>query len=212
MIIIAVVQQKGGAGKSTLTRGLAVLALQSGLRSAIVDTDEQATSLMWAHERQAAGIPAPAVVALGEQRHADLYEHLRRRGADVLFVDTPPHARPAISLAVTHATGVLIPVQPSPDDLKAMGATLDIVRPTGKPAGIVLNRAKPRTAGFRAAVEALERSGIPLCPAVLQDRMEHQYASAAGLTATESAPASKAADELAAVWEWVKQHVCRETV
>lgn len=67
MNIIAVVAQKGGVGKTTLSQCLAVEALRQGMAAAIIDTDPQKSTAEWGSQREAGQIDAPAVLPLGSR-------------------------------------------------------------------------------------------------------------------------------------------------
>ncbi|MBF0395050.1 MAG: ParA family protein, partial [Alphaproteobacteria bacterium] len=199
MKTIAILSQKGGAGKSTLARALAVAALEDGRPAAIIDADPQGTVLAWAGRRDA---KAPAVAGLDGlplERTAARWEEA---GAEVLLLDTPPHATALIGIAAKLADVILIPVRPSPDDLAAIGPTVEIARQVGKPFGIVFNAAPPRGAALMLARAALTTFGH-VCPTAVVERLGHQYASAEGLTILEREPRSPGAEEVRAVWRWV---------
>ncbi|MBF0332656.1 MAG: ParA family protein [Alphaproteobacteria bacterium] len=199
MTTIAILSQKGGAGKSTLARALAVAALEDGRRSAIIDADPQGTIVAWASRRVA---KAPAVVALDGQPLDATAARWRQAGAEVIVIDTPPHARAVIALAAELADVVLIPVRPSPDDLAAVGPTVEIVRALNRPYGIVFNAAPPRGAALALARAALSAFGH-VCPIAVVERLGHQYAAAEGLTVLEREPKSNGAEEIRAVWRWL---------
>jgi chromosome partitioning protein len=201
MKTIAVASQKGGVGKSLLTRSLAVAALAEGQRAAIIDADPQASALKWAGRRPHA---APTVRPVGPGGLREALDAYRQAGADLVVIDTPPHARPVVSLAAELADVVIIPVKPYPDDLEAIGATVEIVREINRRAGIVINAAPPKSAALALARAALATFGLPICPVTVVERLSHPYAIAEGVTATEREPNSKAAAEIAGLWAWVR--------
>jgi chromosome partitioning protein len=202
MKTLAVMSQKGGAGKSTLTRSLAVAALFSGKRAAIIDADPQGTILRWSGRREAS---APSVFSVDQSPLPEMMERIAGMGADLCIIDTPPHAKPLIALAAKSVDAVLIPVRPSPDDLEAIGATVEIIRSFPTRSGMVINAAPVRAQSVVLARAALVAFGIPVCPGVLTDRIAHQYAAAEGLTAMEYEPNGKAAAEVAIIWQWVEK-------
>lgn len=200
MTIIAVLSQKGGAGKSTLARAMAVAALADGKSSVCIDADPQGTVIKWGRRRSAR---APSVVGLDGRTLSEVVGEWQERGAAVIIIDTPPHVRPLVAVAAAAADVVVIPVRPSPDDLEAVGATVAIVREVGRPAGLVINAAPPRGASLALARSALATFSLPICPTALVERLTHQYASAEGLTALEREAGGKAAEEVLAVWRWL---------
>lgn len=205
MKIICSVSQKGGAGKSMMARACAVAALYDGTASAIMDADPQGTCTKWAARRQQA---APAVVAADGATFRAGLDQLRNRGAQLVVIDTPPHLRSLVSMAVEAADAAIIPVRPSIDDLEAIGDTVAIIRAVGKRAGIIINQAKTdRAAVVSMARTALTALGYPVCPIAAVDRIVHQHATGYGQTAMEYDPTSKGAEEIAGIWGWVKDNL-----
>lgn len=197
--MIAVLARKGGVAKSTICRSLAVAALMDGFKVAIVDTDPQGSCLAWARRREA---EAPTVEGI-EQPLADKLVKFRRRGADLVLIDTPPSVQPTINLAAQQADYCLIPSGVGPEDVEAVGGTADIVRNLKKPSAIVLTRCPPRAQAISLAKAALATFHIPVCPASLTQLVAHQYASAEGETVSEMEPNGRAAAEIAALWKWI---------
>src|ERR1700755_75664 len=97
MKVIAVLAQKGGVGKSMLTRSLAVQALIDGRKAAIIDIDPQGSTRKWSKRRQAT---APAVLG-GEDPPpvTDRLTDLKGRGCELAVIDPPPHSQPSINAA-----------------------------------------------------------------------------------------------------------------
>lgn len=201
MKVLTVASQKGGVGKSLFARSLAVAALGDGLRSAVIDADPQGSVTKWSTRRP---YPAPTIRPVGQGGLREAVAEFQKAGADLVLIDTPPHARPVVSLAAELADAVIIPVKPFPDDLEAVGATVEIVRSVGRKAGIVINGAPPKSAAVTMARAALATFGLPICPTIIVERLSHPYAIAEGLTATEREPSSKAAAEIEALWAWIK--------
>ena len=100
MNIVAIVSSKGGVGKTTVTQCLAVEALRQGIAAAIIDADPQKSAADWGEQRAAADLDAPAVIALGSKSLVSVITDLRKRGAAMIFIDTPPHSAPAINAAL----------------------------------------------------------------------------------------------------------------
>jgi|SRR5271165_1593690 len=199
-LVLAVVAQKGGVGKSTFARSIAVQALIEGRKAAIIDADTQATSYKWSRRRKAG---APAVVQLGERTIAEVVKELRGRGAEFIVVDTPPHSQPIINIVAEASDAALIVTQPYPDDLQEVGMPAQILHALGKPAGIILNNTPSRAHAVTMARGALAAFPMPTCPTSITHLMSHPYASADGQTAQEREPKGKAATELAEVWAWL---------
>lgn len=204
MLVLAILAQKGGVGKSMLARSLAVQGLMDGMKTAILDADPQGTVVSWSRRRQAA---APAVLSLGSQSMAAAIQELKTRGADLVVIDTPPHAQPVISIAAGSADVALLVTGPYPEDLEQVGVVASIVQGLGKPGGIVLNKTPPKAHALTLARAALAVFKMPLCPAAITQLVSHPYACADGMTAQEWEPGSRAAKELEQLWTWMKQHL-----
>lgn len=201
MKVLAVLAQKGGVGKSMLARSLAVQGLMDGLKTAVIDADPQGTVVAWNRRRK---LGAPAVVALGAQSMADAVRDLAERGADLVVIDTPPHAQPIISAAAKASDAAILVTGPYPEDLEQVGVTAGVAQALGKRTGIILNRTPPKSHALTLARAALTAFQLPICPTALTNLVSHPYAAAEGLTAQEREPGSKATAELAETWEWVK--------
>ena len=109
MQTIAVIAQKGGAGKTTLALGLAVAAMQDKKTAAVIDTDPQATATNWTDRRDA---ETPWVVASPVARIKQAIAAALSQGVELLLIDTPPHASQEAAEAARVADLVLIPVRP----------------------------------------------------------------------------------------------------
>src|SRR6266446_2300929 len=205
MLVVAVVAQKGGVGKSMLARSLAVQGLIDGRKTALIDADPQGTVTAWGKRRRH---DAPAIVALGASTLANLLAALQDKGAGMVVIDTPPHSQPIINLAAASADLAVIVTGPYPEDLEQVGAVTGIIKNLGKPAAVVLNKTPPRSQALALARSALATFALPICPTAITQLVTHPYASAEGLTAQEREPDGKAAAELGEVWKWlVKQRM-----
>jgi chromosome partitioning protein len=202
MKVIAVLAQKGGVGKSMLTRSLAVQALMEGRKAGIIDADPQGSTSKWGKRRQA---PAPAIVKADDAPVAEKLTELRGRGCELAVIDTPPHSQPSINAAAMTADLCLVVTEPYPDDLAEVAPPVKIARGLGKETGIVLNKTPSRATALTLARNALATFDVPVCPTALTHLLGHPYASGEGLTVQEREPNSKATAELAALWQWIMQ-------
>ncbi|MBV9066256.1 MAG: ParA family protein [Methylobacteriaceae bacterium] len=114
--IVAFVSQKGGVGKSTLSRGLAREAAHNGLKVKIADLDiQQGTSIFWQQRRLASGIE-PRVSVENYRTAAQALQEANQY--DLLIIDGPARASEATREIATAASLVVQPTQPSLDDLE----------------------------------------------------------------------------------------------
>jgi chromosome partitioning protein len=208
MKIIAVVAQKGGVGKTTVSQCLAVEALRQGLAAAIIDTDPQRSATEWGEQREAADIDAPSVIALGSRPLASLVDDLRKRGASLIVIDTPPHSAPAINAALDVSTGAVMVTRPNPMDVRALEATWGIVSRMRKPSAAVFTQTPPgnRAKALGLARGRLEELGVPFCPTPISYTLSFPYAQAEALAVQEREPTGKARAEIAEMWAWMKRN------
>ena len=198
--VIAIAAQKGGAGKTTIAAHLAVHALKTGQGPVVLaDTDPQGSLTQWWRARDDDRL-ALATVTLDDL--AAQPEALRGRGAAIAIVDTPP----ALTTSIEHVIGlsdfVLIPVRPSPHDLRAIGATVELVRRARKPFVFVVNGAAPRANITAEAVAALSEHGR-VAPVILYQRTELAASMIDGRTVMEVAPEGRSAQEIAQLWDYI---------
>lgn len=209
MPTIAVISQKGGAGKTTLAIHLAAAAQEAGRVALIVDTDPQATASQWASWRQDA---PPEVIDSPPPRLTAKVAQALGQGADLIVIDTPPHADSAARAAVEVADLVLIPCRPSAFDLAAIQTTAKLVQLLRKPAFVVFTAGSPNAPRVYAeAGELVESYGTPACPIVLPDRAAYRHASAEGRTVLEAEPLGKAAKDIRDFYAWTCRQIDAST-
>jgi chromosome partitioning protein len=200
MHVLSLLSRKGGTGKSTLCRAIAVEGLLHKRKVGIIDADEQGTVTLWGRRRPHA---APSILSTAASTIDKHLAELRKAGADLVLIDTPPNVQPIINLAIGKADSSVIVSGVFPDDLEQVAVLAELLRKLKKPAGIVLNRTPSRAAALNLARTALTTFGVPICPQAVSQLVAHPYASASGLTASEWEPAGKGARELAGVWSWL---------
>ncbi len=199
MKTIAIISQKGGAGKTTLAVHLAVCAQLHGYRSAIVDLDPQATARKWGDKRRV----EPEVVGDHAERLQFLTEAARTNGADILLIDTAPNADRASLMAARAADLILIPCRPAAFDLDAIEATYDLAMLARKPAWVLFSSTPVRSALVEEARQGLEEQGWLVAPQVLHQRVAFSHSVIDGRTAMEFEPLGKAAAEMRNVYMWM---------
>ncbi len=199
MYTIVIASRKGGAGKTTIATLLAVEAARAGAGPvAIIDLDPMRGLALWWEAREA---DTPVMVAADSTAKAALAA-AKKTGAALVLIDTPPAAAPVVAEVVGLADLVLVPVQPSPHDLRAVGATVDLARKVKRPLVFVINRTKPRVRLTGEAAIALSQHGT-VAPAMLADRAVYAAAAIDGRTAPEIEPTGAAAAEVTALWKYL---------
>jgi len=202
MKVIAIVSQKGGAGKSTLARHGAVLLEEVGL----VDLDRQGTTRKWMERRDAADLPGVSLIRATADRLGGLRARAEERGYRWIVIDTPPahDDERAVRAALEVADLAVVPVQPSPDDLEAVETTLANVRAVGVPHLFVVSRAK-RSRLLEQTRDHLSQRG-PLAPVEIRDLVAYPESVVSGHAVTEYAPKSPAARNMHDLWTWIAEH------
>jgi chromosome partitioning protein len=201
MKTIAIISQKGGAGKTTLAVHLAVAAEAAGKPCVVIDLDPQASAAGWKDTREG---ETPVVVAMPHSRLAAGLQAAKDGGAALCIIDTAPHSEGAAMAAARAADLVLIPCRAGILDLRAIGTTAELVKIAGKKAFVLLNALPPRASHILSdAQEAVAIHGIEVAPVTLQQRAAYGHALTAGQTAPEYEPDGKAADEIAALRAWL---------
>lgn len=200
MKTIAIISQKGGAGKTTLAVHLATAAALAGHNAAIVDCDPQGTAASWGDRRRA---DTPEVVSGQAARLSVLIEAARANGAAFLVVDTAPNADQTALRAAQSADVVLIPCRAATFDLEAIQATLTLGQIAQRPAYVVLNAIPPRSGIGREAAEGLTAQGAHVAPVMISQRAAFTHGVIDGRTAQEFEPGGKAAEEVASLYAWL---------
>src|SRR3954467_7385894 len=204
MRIIALASRKGGSGKTTIAAHLAVQAGRVGEGPAVlVDIDEQGSLGEWWRERKD-DTPALATVKVGDLE-ANLAE-LRKYGIALAVIDTPPALTGSIERVIATADLVLIPARPSPHDLRAVAATVELAKKAGKPFLFIINGAAPRASITAEAVAALSEHGR-VAPVILYQRTDYAASMIDGRTVMETAPSSRSAGEIADLWHYVHTQI-----
>lgn len=186
--IIAVVSQKGGAGKSTIARLLAVEAARNERRAKIADLDlMQGTSMNWNMRRQR----AERVPAVDVQTFAAVDQAIRgAAGFDLLVFDGAPHASAQTLQAAKAAHLVIIPTKTTLDDLTAaLGLARELVgKGAAEPARIlfVLNQTTDSPTEAAEARRWLLDGGFPTADAHIQLKTGYSRALDAGDALTEA--------------------------
>lgn len=200
MKVVAIISEKGGAGKSTIATNIAVVAEAAGLVTLIFDLDPRANSTVWGDARPG-GIPQ--VVAAQAPRLALLLSQAQAGGAGLVLIDTPGNAVDIAAAAAGVADAILIPAQPAAFDLASIPKSVLIARASGKPFVVIINAAPVQGAETGEAISAIEGQGVAVCPVVLHRRKAFTARAHEGLVALDVEPNGKAAGEIRDLFAWV---------
>ena len=186
MKTIAIISQKGGAGKTTLATHLAGAATDAGYAAAILDLDPQASAEAWGQWREDR---PPEVIPAKAPTLARTLDKAREAGAEVIVLDTPPATEGPARMAAQAADLILIPCRLSGFDLHAIQQTAELAKATGRPAFVVFNQTSPTTKTIPAAArEIVDAIGLQIAPVHLAQRRSFQRGTDEGRTAQEIEP------------------------
>ena len=204
--VVVFASQKGGSGKTTLSGHLAVEAQQQGDGPvAVIDTDPQGSLAKWWNERSA---QVPVFVQIELHELHDAIERLRAEGFRLIVIDTPPAVTSSIVEVVSHADLVVIPTRPSPHDLRAVGATVDLVEYQKKPLIFVVNSATARARITSETAVALSQHGM-VAPVTVHHRVDFAASMIDGRTVGEVNAESRSAKEISALWLYLTDRIQR---
>lgn len=207
MKTLAILSQKGGAGKTTLAVNLAVAGELRRLAVAVIDLDPQASATAWGDSRKD---ETPAVISAQAARLPNILDTCRDNDADIAIIDTAPHAENVALAAARMADLILIPCRPSIVDLRAIGASVNIAQLAGKPACVVLNQTQVRGSLTNEAAEAIKELGIALAPVQLTNRIAFIHAFTNGQGVLEYEPEGKASQEIKALFAYIQKEIRSE--
>jgi chromosome partitioning protein len=213
-MIVSVMGQKGGVGKSTVAICLGMAAFERGLRTLLVDADPQGTLTTWGEVAAEHQRKAPTVLAMGAAMHRPGQLEAVARNYDWTFIDCPPRHGEVQRSALMIADLAILPCGPSASDVWALSTSLELVRSAQQvreqlQACIVISRKQPRTSLGKDVRSVLEKSGVGVLGSEMFYRVAYQeaLASGSGVTGRRRDPA---ACEVQALFDEVERLVYAE--
>jgi chromosome partitioning protein len=201
MRILAFQSQKGGSGKTTLACHVAVAAHEAGQRVVLIDTDPQQSATVWGQAREAA---EPVIATASVSDLARVLAAAEAELIDLAVIDSAPHAAPDAGRIARAADLVVIPCRPSAFDIAAAEGAVRIITAAGARAVFVLSACPFRAPEIAETRAALAVYGLPVAPVEITDRRAFSRALATGRAVTEFEADGKAAEEIRALWGWLK--------
>lgn len=204
--VLALASQKGGSGKTTLSGHLAVQAQRAGAGPVVlIDIDPQGSLCAWWNEREA---ELPAFAQTSVARLANDLQVLREQGFRLAVIDTPPAITMAIQTVISMAELIVVPTRPSPHDLRAVGATVELCERSGKPLLFVVNAATAKARITAEVAVALSHHGT-VAPMILHQRTDFAASMIDGRTVMEVDPQGRSAQEVATLWNYIADRLER---
>lgn len=202
MRTIALISQKGGAGKTTIALHLAAAFQLAGEDTIVLDLDPQRSSYSWSKNR---GSRPPEVLPAELGSLVRIVEQARKTLHGFVVCDTAPHTEATAKHVARIADFVLVPCRPNILDLQAMTSTIKLVKSMGTPAFAVLNHVPSfrKAAADEAEFTISQELGLPVAPIRLGQLVAYADCMNSGAVAQESEPGGKAAQEMEQLCAWL---------
>ncbi|CAJ0802753.1 Sporulation initiation inhibitor protein Soj [Ralstonia condita] len=208
-MIVGVLNQKGGVGKTTISVNLAASLARAGSRVLLIDADPQGSALDWAAARQGdplfsvVGFPRPSI-------HKEIGQI--GQGYDHIVIDGPPRVTDLARSAIMASDIVVIPVQPSPYDIWAAEEVVKLIDEArvykeSLKSVFVVNRKITNTAIGRDVREALAAYPVHVLESAVTQRVVFAEAAAQGQAVFEIDTAGPAAAEIESVATELTEYV-----
>jgi chromosome partitioning protein len=187
--IIAIVNQKGGSGKTTTTMQLAGAIARRGNKVLVVDADPQGTATRWAASADDE-IPFPASVVGLSAANAKVHREVKKfvDDYDFILIDCPPAAdSPVPQSALLISDVALVPIIPSPLDMWAAVGIKQVIQNVADfndtlQSRLVLNQCQPKTTLAQECLQVLPEFEIPLAKTQIQHRQVYRQSAVFGQT------------------------------
>lgn len=201
-MIISILNQKGGVGKTTLSIHISSTLALAGKKVLLIDADVQRSALDWASSRNSD--PIFSVVGISTNTiHKEI--QLLKQNYDFIIIDGPPRVYDVARSAIAASDVIIIPVQPSPYDVWSAKEVVDLIKEVREPlqvykkikAAFVINRKISNSVIGRDVVDALEQySDIFVLKSTITQRVSYAETASRGTSTIEEDPESNAGKEI----------------
>ena len=192
--VITVAQQKGGAGKSTIACHFAAAFAKLGAKVSIIDTDPQQTIINWNKIREKNNSSNKLDINISSSNGWKVSNEISKLYKfDIVIIDSPPHMETETKSAIRAANLVIVPCQPSPNDLWATESTLEIIKKEKKNMILILNRCSHNSKLLKQVESHFEED---IKKHSISNRVAFATAMMSGLTVIETEPNSPITSEI----------------
>lgn len=210
MSTVAIVGQKGGIGKTTLSIHLAVAATLAGHTTALIDLDPQGYAAGWGDIRENADIPdkdSPVVISAHASRLPQVVAKAAEHGITFAIIDTPAQLEAPVTAAAKVATLALIPCLPAMFEVRAIEPTIELAENKNASTHVVFNAVPPRSSKLFEAKRAVRDYNVKCAPCIVGRRIILSHVLVDGKTAQEADPESKAATEINTLYKYLEKQL-----
>src|SRR4051812_32905602 len=203
MITLALLSQKGGALKTSLSVSIACAGVEAGKETLLIDLDPQATACKWGDRRKR---ESPIIIDAQPARLANALQKAREGGIDIAVIDTPPRSAEAALAAAKLADLIILPSRPQMYDLETVPNALELIatanagRAAAIPVLAILNAVPSQGNRHEQARAAIKALGVPVCEQTIGHRAAFGDAGTLGLSVIEHDGSGRASEEIRQVY------------
>jgi chromosome partitioning protein len=207
-MIISLINQKGGVGKTTLSLNIAHAFALDNKKVLLVDADTQQSALTWS-EKRSSNLPFHVFALPTKTINREIQSFVKNY--DFIIIDTSPRVTSVTESCVLASDLAIIPCQPSPYDVWASEESVKLVNKVKSvykdnlKATFAINRKIVNTSIGRDVSEALTHMGVSVFKTTISQRVLFAEAAVNGMTVYDLEPEGKAAQEISKLVDEIKR-------